>query len=268
MQPFRPFPKRNELAIATHRFEQNMQKVNFGNFWDLRDIMNGLPHIHFREGYTLDGCYVGDRSNASMKLYAYKMDSTDKYIPGKSGVHLNPEDMFRLKNLWAKVSGQKEADEDEIAAPVPFKDGQVIEGTISYEAFKTVPPVSDYLDVDFDEKSIWEAMLLLEEASNYLPHRWHGGYANGRLVVDGTSLIQSCNGHLSKEEWEPFLNDERISPKVEILSEDTAQVSYCRWGDWSGLTYTVLKAIRKGRTISFEEVSTDRLLEYDCGIRF
>lgn len=268
MQPFRPFSKRNELAIATHRFEQNMQKVNFYTFWDLRDIMNGLPHIHFREGYTLDGCYVGDRSNASMKLYAYKIDSTDKYIPGKAGIHLNPEDMFRLRGLWKKIEGEGGTEEDKIDPLVPYKDGQVIEGTISYEAFKTVPPVNDYLDIDFDEKSIWEAMLLLEEASNYLPHRWHGGYANGRLVVDGTSLIQSCNGHLSKEEWEPFLNDERISPKVEIISGDTAQVSYCRWGDWSGLTHTVLKATRIGRSISFEEVSTECLIEYDCGIRF
>lgn len=268
MQPFRPFARRNELAIATHRFEQNLQKVSFGAFWDLRDILTGLPHIHFREGYTLDGCYVGDRRNASMKLYAYKMDSTNRYIPGRLGIHLDPEDMFHLQNIWKKIGGKKESAEDKIAPPIPFKDGQVIEGTISYESFKTVPPMNDYLDIDFDEESIWEAMLLLEEASNYLPHRWHGGYANGRLIVDGTSLVQSCNGHLSKEEWEPFMNDERLSPKVEILSGDSAQINYCRWGNWSGLTYIVLNATRKGRSISFDVVSSERLIEYDCGIRF
>lgn len=268
MQPIRLFARKNELAIATHRFEQNMQKVDFVRFWDLRDVLNGLPHIHFREGYTLDGCYVGDSRNASMKLYAYKMDSLDKYTPGKFGVHLDPDDHILFRNLWRNLDGKKDDEKEKIADPVPFKDGQVIQGTISYAAFKTVPPLNEYLDIEFDEITIWEAMLLLEEASNYLPHRWHGGYASGRLIVDGSSLVQACNGHLSKAEWEPFLNDARLTPKVEILSGEAATVRYCRWGDWSGLTCTTLKATRQGRTLSFEEAGSERLIEYDCGIRF
>ena len=268
MQPIRQFAKRNELAIATHHFEQNMQKVDFGRFWDLRDILNGLPHIHFRDGYTLDGCYVGDRSNASFKLYAYKIDSTDNYIPGKVGVHLNPDDDLLFRGAFRRMMGKIKGEEETIPDPIPFKDGQVISGTISHAAFKTVPPLSDYLDIDFDEKTIWEAMLLLEEISNYLPHRWHGGYANGRLIVDGPSLVQSANGHISNKEWGPFVNDERIHPKVELVSEDTAFVHYCCWGNWSGLTYVILKATRKGRSVTFEEEKTERLIEYDCGMRF
>ena len=268
MQPLRPIAWRNELAISTHRFERNMQKVDLVHFWDLRDILNGLPHIKFREGYTLDGCYVGDRNNASMKLYAYKIDSTDKYRPGKEGVHLNPDDPFRARGLWKRLLGEKDAREDNTAPPIPFQDGQVICGTISYEAFKTVPPLNDYLDIDFNKVTVWEAMLLLEEVANYLPHRWHGGYANGRLIVDGSSLMQSCSGKISKEVWEPLIRDERIKPKVEILSDDSAFVHYCRWGDWSGLTYSVLRATRFDRSISFEDGHSERLIEYDCGIRF
>lgn len=266
MQPIQLISKRNELAIATHRFEQNMRKVDFGDSWDLRDVMNGLPDIQFREGYTLDGCYVGDLRNASMKLYAYRMDSTKEYVPGKNGgVHLNPKNLFG--NLYARiVSGKKNY--EEAVRPVPFKDGQVIVGTISFKAFETVPPLNNYLDVDFDEKSIWEAMLLLEEASNYLPHRWHGGYAKGRLIVDGASLVQACDGRLTKDIWEPIIQDERLYPKVEILSEKAALVHYCRWGNWSGLTYIVMKATRKGRSIYFEEDHTERLIEYDCGLRY
>lgn len=267
MQSIQIISKRNELAIATHRFELNTKKVDFSEFWDLRDILNGLPHIRFREGYTLDGCFVGDLRNASMKLYAYKKDSTDEYIPGKNGgLHLNPKVL--IGDLYSRiVTGKKNTVEDAVR-PVPFKDGQVISGTISDKAFRTVPPLNEYLEIDFDEKTIWEAMLLLEEASNYLPHRWHGGYAKGRLIVDGASLVQSCDGRLSNDIWRPIIQDERLYPKVEILSEKAALVHYCRWGNWSGLTYIVMKATRKGRSIYFEEDHTERLIEYDCGLRY
>lgn len=247
----------NPFAKATHRFERKMIETNFGTYWDLRDIMTALPHLKFKDGYTLDAYYAGDMDNANMKLYAYRMDSMDVYDPGSPGVHRNPKDRF--SGLFSKEKAPE---------PIPFRDGQVVTGTISYAASDTVPSIENYLDIDFTPQAIWEALLLIEEADNYLLHCWHGGYANGRLIVDRLSLIQSCHGHLSNKEYEPVLFGNRLMPGVCMQSDDEALIHYCRWGDWSGLNYITIKAIRNGRTLSFERMDTECLIEYDCGIRF
>lgn len=256
--------KRNPYAISLHRLEQKMKEVNLHTFWDLRDIMDALPHLGFKEGYMLDGCMVGDRRNATMKLYAYKQDSRDKYIPGKRGVHLNPEhDVydFECRYHWYQFKRK-------IKAPVPFRDGQVIEGTVSSAAFDTVPALDKYLVMDFTPEAIWEAVLLIKEARNYLAHRWHGSYSNGRLIVDSTSLIQSCTGKLEEEAIDTWLRYEHLYPSVKIIDDNHAVVNYCRWGDWRGLTNTTIDVVRSGKSICFEkEVITD-LVKYDCGIRF
>ena len=92
---FHQIERPNPYAAATHRFERKIIETDFRRFWDLRDIMTALPHIQFKDGYTLDAYYVGDRRNARMKLYAYLMDSTEDYNPGPVGVHQNPDNMLK-----------------------------------------------------------------------------------------------------------------------------------------------------------------------------
>jgi len=233
--------KRNPFAIATHRFEAKLNELDLFSYWDLREIMDSLPHLRFKEGYTLDGCRIGDKRDSIMRLYVYEQDSTDKYNPGPSG---------------------------EKPKPIPFKDGQVISGLISYEAFETVPPIEDYLDIDFTQESIWEAVLLIRESCNYLKHGWHGGYNNGRLVVDVSSLIQVATDKLVESSLERWIKDERIAPKVDMLDDNHAKVAYCHWSDWRGLDYIVLLVTRDGRSLKFKEISKETLEKYDCGIIF
>ena len=258
----------NDLAAATHRFERKINETDFREFWDLRGILEALPHIRLKDGYALDAYYVGDRSNAKMKLYAYVMDSTDEYCPGPEGIHQDPEDRFRRFD-WSRLLLNKKKDEEEtVPPPIPFKDGQVIVGTISYEAGETVPPLENYLDIDFTPEAVWEAVLLVIEAGSYLPHRWHGGYSRGLLVVDRQSLIRVCHERLDKSVWEPFLTDERIVPSVKMLSAEEAAVQYCHWSDWGGLSIKSIKVTRVGRSLEFKREKWETLIEYDCGLRF
>ncbi len=261
---FHQIERPNPYAAATHRFERKIIETDFRRFWDLRDIMTALPHIQFKDGYTLDAYYVGDRRNARMKLYAYLMDSTEDYNPGPVGVHQNPDNM--LKGIHWIGEGKRE--DDKIPEPTPFMDGQVINGTISFAASKTVPPLEDYLDIDFTGEAIWEAMLLIEESASYLPHRWHGGYSNGRLIVDQNGLMHSCLNRLKRAVWEPFLQDARLIPTVEMISEKEAMVHYCRWNDWGGLSSINILATRVNRSLRFDREKPVKLIDYDCGLRF
>ena len=265
---FHQIERPNPFAAATHRFERKIIETDFSRFWDLRDVMTALPHIRFRDGYTLDAYHAGDRRNSKMKLYAYLTDSTDDYRPGPVGVHQDPDNMLRGL-LWSRgLSGKGKVGEYKEPEPVPFKDGQVINGTISLAASKTVPPLEDYLDIDFTPEAVWEAMLLVEESGSYLPHRWHGGYSNGRLIVDQNALMHSCLYRLKRAVWEPFLRDARLIPSVEMVSDKEAMVHYCRWNDWSGLSSMNIRATRVNRSLRFDREEPVKLINYDCGLRF
>ena len=239
------------LAEAVHRFERRLEGFNFGDYWDLREIMEALPHVKMKEGYSLDGYYAGDWRNATMKMYACATDSLDEYDPAV------PE----VRTRWFDAAKRKAT-----PSPVPFRDGQVIVGTIPYSASKTVPPLEKYLDIDFTPEAIWEAMLLVVEACSYLPHRWHGSYARGVLVVDVESLAECCEGKVDRAIWSPFLEDSRLIPSVTMLSENEARIHYCRWGEWSGLYCIDILAARDGRSLAFGAPEQHALIEYDCGI--
>ena len=202
------------LIDAAQLFRTELENFNFNLYWDLREIMGALPHVRLKEGYTLDACMVGDLRNAQMSLYVYRKDSVNYYNPGED--HYNVEnDVFEGLEPNTFYGGCPGA-LYEVAAPIPFLDGQVIAGTISFPAFSTVPPISDYLDVEFTYQSIWEALLLIVEAKSYLPHRWHGSYANGILVVDSTSLVQSCGENVPPSVIGFMLSTVNLSPDIRI----------------------------------------------------
>ncbi len=256
--------KRNPLASEAHLFERIFKKFDFGEFDDLGRLMLAVPRIGMREGFVLDGYNSGDQRNAVMKLYARKIGTRDRYLP------VSAENMkfFSGKIIWRKLEGLVNGEKAEESRPLikPFKEGQFIHNTIPYEASKTVPPVLNYLEFQFTPGAIWEAVLLTEASRLYLKHVWHGCYNNGMLVVDNTSLTLACS--LFKVDYKPFIDDERIQPSVEMLSDSEAIVRYCFWNEWGGLRRVSLKLIRKRKGIQKEDLGTETLLKYDSGNRY
>ena len=256
--------KRNQFASAAHLFERIFKKCNFNEFDNLTPLMMAVPRIHMREGFELDGYNAGDSKNAEMKLYASKIGSTDRYLP------VSAEDMkhFNGKVIWRKMEGLFPNGKNVETRPAikAFREGQFIHNTIPHEASKTVPPVLNYLEFPFTPGAIWEAVLLTEASRLYLQHLWHGCYNNGMLVVDNTSLNLACSPF--KVEYKFLIDDDRIPPSVELLSDSEALVRYCFWNEWGGLRRVGLKLIRKKRGAVKEDLGTETILEYHSGNRY
>ena len=262
MEPKRT--KRNQFASAAHLFERVFNKFNFNDFDDLAHLMIAVPRIGMREGFVLDGYNSGDRRNAVMKLYARKIGTKDRYLP------VFPEAMKNIEedSLWELFMSKYYGDKKRTRKPGinRFREGQFIHNTIPYEASQTVPPVLDYLDFQFTPRAIWEAVLLTEASRLYLEHKWHGCYNNGMLVVDNTSLSLACSPF--KVNYKPFINDDRLQPSVDVLSDSEAIVRYCYWNEWGGLRRVSLKLIRKRRGFAKEDLGTETILEYHSGNRY
>jgi hypothetical protein len=256
--------KRNQFASYAHLFERVFKKCNFNDFDNLTPLMVAVPRIHMREGFELDGYNAGDRRNAVMKLYASKIGSTDRYLP------VSAEDMkhFNGKVIWRKLEGLFPNGKNVETRPAikAFKEGQFIHNTIPHEASRTVPPVLDYLEFPFTPGAVWEAVLLTEASRLYLKHVWHGCYNNGMLVVDNVSLRIACDS--CKVDGKAFINDDRIPPSVEMLSDKEAIVRYCYWNEWHGLQRASVKVVRKRKGYVKEHLGTETLIEYHSGKRY
>lgn len=264
MEPVRIVILSDSPIATTYRFEKAIRSINFAQTHDLQPIMDALPHLKLREGYILDHYQVGERRNSVCHFYVRKRDAQEKYDPP----YRELQDII-LARIASKDKPQPEEEirlDNEYRNPPAYKDDQYIEGTISHYASKTIPSIQDYVSCDFTPIAIWESLLLFEEAIRYLPHVWHGGYARGRLVVNSETLTQCAA--VAGREYVKFLDDKRIKPSIEILDESTARVQYCYWNNWRGLTLITTEAIREDKSIRFEDIEEQNLIEYDCGIMF
>lgn len=258
------------LAQVTLQFIAAIKATKFNTTIDLKCILKSLPDVRLRTGYTLGSYRIGDWLGNKVILYPFRKGAKSEYDPGE--IHRDIESFNKIGIFFDAKKGDPEAIRilEEREKPVlPFADGQYVNGCLSLEAQKTVPVLKDYLDVDFTPMSIWQSMLLLEEASNYLPNGWHGGYFNGTIILDEACFkheIRYCR--LERSQWEPFQTDDRLIPSVTMLSVTEALITFCRWNDWSGLTYKTYHAFRDGRTIRFDSQEPENLIKYDCGIRF
>ena len=261
----------NRFAQVLHNFEQKIRETDFDKAIFLQVILDTLPHIKLKDGYTL-GCYsVGDGIDSIMYFYPLRKDAVEEYGPDASKIDK------RGKRFWQKLFGLRKDDDlynEDWDSDKPFQDGQIIRGTLPFGC--RVPELKKYLDIDFTPDTIWESLLLLEESENYLKHGWHGCYRNGKIVVDNQSVIDvftNLNTGISstkieEADWKPFLDNERILPIVNLKSDTEAIVHYCHWSDWSGLDRFTVRAYKDGRSIRFERDNPVNLVEYDCGYVF
>lgn len=120
------------------------------------------------------------------------------------------------------------------------------------------------------EMSAWQ-IYLLTTASTVLPAFWHGDYEN-RQYVFSKSDISNLPGFyreniFSKVDVSNIADD--ILPEVELVG-NMAKVRCCYWNDWKGLVRETVSINFNDRTnirIN-EEIESEILYKYDCGIRF
>ena len=260
------------LTQTARQFIAAIKATKFADTIDLQNLLDTLPAVHLRPGYSLGWYREGEWMGTHVHLYPFRTGSKDEYDPGIHNRDIEHKSFLDIIHLFERAKkGDAEAAQiiEQREHPTPFRDGQFIRCSIMMGADDSVPKLKDYLDIDFTPESVWQSLLLLELSSNYLPHGWHGGYANGTIILEPDDLkkeIRYCR--LERSQWEPFLTDDRLIPSVTMLSDAEALITFCRWGDWSGLGYMTYHAFRDGRTIRFDRQDPVNLIKYDCGIRF
>ena len=272
MNNMQPQLKGAPLAQTARQFIATIKATKFTDTLDLQNLLDVLPAVHLRPDYSLGWYREGDMMGTHVHLYPFRTGSTWEYDPGIHNRDIDNKGYLDiLHDLREAEKGDEEAAQivHQRRNPTPFRDGQIIRCSIMMGADKSVPKLQDYLDIDFTLESVWQSLLLLELSSNYLPHGWHGGYANGTIILEPNDLkheVRYCR--LERSQWEPFLSDDRLIPSVTMLGDSIALITFCRWGDWSGLSYYTYHAYREGRTIRFDHQEPENLIKYDCGIRF
>ena len=267
--------KGDTLSLITRKFVSSVKTASIGldEKTDLNEILKSIPHVKLHEGYSLGAYRVGDMMGDHVVLYPFRTGSTDVYDPGEPNRDIEHKAFFDIDRYYDKAQkGDEEAKKtlELIHNPIPFRDGQVVRSSILWCADESIPQLKDYLDIDFTPESIWESLLLLVLSSNYLPHRWHGCYANGVIVLYYISLRKASEYSFSHGgiDWKPFKSDDRLLPSVKMIDESQATVNVCRWNSWRGLDRLTYNAFREGRTIRFEREDPDNIIKYNCGIHF
>ena len=266
-----PTLKGAPLAQTARQFIATIKATKFTDTLDLQNLLDVLPAVHLRPGYSLGWYREGDMMGTHVHLYPFRTGSTWEYDPGIHNRDIDNKGYLDiLHDLREAEKGDAQAAEIvyQRRNPTPFRDGQIIRCSLMMGADKSVPKLHDYLDIDFTPQSVWQSLLLLELSSNYLPHGWHGGYANGTIILDPDDLKRVIPNRIEHSQWQPFLTDDRLIPSVTMLSDTEARITVCRWGSWSGLNYMTYHAFRDGRTIRFDRQDPVNLIKYDCGIRF
>lgn len=296
------------LATITHIFEQNI-KMDYKDplkHRDLKHIMDALPHIKLKDGYSL-GCFRPSDKHSSgeyARLYPFRTGSKEVYKPKSRRIDKERLNSYRTSIEIKAKQGDgvakrilKIMDEDKL---IPFLDGQYIGKEIGYVASITVPRLNDYIEIDLTPESIWESMLLMEESISYLPHFWHAIYSKGVLLVDDKSFkevhgdpfydesldVKADDQPLRKydmTELESFCQNSKelmdflwegrtpncgVYPTVNIINEKEAVVSYCRWDCWNGILLKIAHAFIEGHSIHFKYEEPYTIFPYDCGICF
>lgn len=252
---------KNTFAVSAHLFERVVRKIDFDTFDDLQHLMIAFPHVRMREGFKLDAYMAGSKQNAVMKLYARALKTTSRYMPVDKEEMDSPSGSINWGHidLWGNSPDEKKE-------VIPFVEGQYIHNTIPSWASDTVPSVANYLELQFTPKAIWEAVMLVEASTLYLDHRWHGCYNNGMLVVDNVSLLIACLS--AGIDCGPLVDDNRLQPSVDIISDTEATVRYCYWNQWIGVVRNSYKVIRKEKGIALEDLGQDFILKYHSRKRY
>ncbi len=247
--------KTNKLSrIGTH-FVSTCRKVPFTEeetFFSLDGIIAALPHLKKKNGYVFEAFFPGNQGYG-----------------GETIPYARDKDVQRV-------------------------DGYAICSHLDDGRTDTLPGhrrVLDALVVPFTAEGIWEAVLV-REMWRFLPLWWHANYERQEFILnmgrlrkiahldeyispDGTVIPVPDGGqpYMYKNAGDvkrllSFQEDDSLLPEVQILGDDSAEISWSFWNDWHGLVKMTLTAIRRNDTVAFHRNKSRVLVAYNCGILY
>lgn len=123
--------------------------------------------------------------------------------------------------------------------------------------------LSNHITVENSELGAWHFYLLMG-SEYYLPLWDHANYMAKRFITSKRQMIVVKHKYSGSDDLQPHITFTKMSE-----SSSEALVSACYWSDWGGLIReTYLLTINDNHVTKFEEINSDCLLEYMCGIMF
>ena len=203
----------NIFSAKGCEFIKIVRGFNFKNFYDMSALTVSLTNIHIREGYVLDGFYATrGEDHQRMHTYICKENSEWKYEP--------------------------EFEND--VPTTPFQDGQHVDGWVDERILQAIPPMDDFIEMEFAPEAIWDRFLLSMVE--------HFG-ANTIETEDDLrvpiftlrDLARTKKLHLFRH-----ADDERLRPSVHMIGEDSAVISCAYWNEAIGLYSEKMAVMRDG----------------------
>lgn len=96
---------------------------------------------------------------------------------------------------------------------------------------------------------------------------WHAGYNDTKIVTSPNEVKEIIAGLSLSDELEAKAWQMELTPIVEFLDQHTASVSLVVFSNWGGFS-RVTEAISRHYPHTFGERNIQRLVPYECGIRF
>ena len=120
--------------------------------------------------------------------------------------------------------------------------------------------------------SAWQ-IYLLKTSNTVLPQFWHGLYNRRKYIFSNDQFknVKGVRGDklFNNVDVSGIIEQFNLLPEVEI-NNGVATVRCCYWNDWKGLVRetVTISFIQDGKFNIDEDVKTEILYAYDCGIRY
>lgn len=248
--------------IESHIKDYRLQKCD-----DVEWLLEPLSEISHPDNYVLDAYQISTRWETIYELYFHIKGATSIYVPFDNQL----KEPCRIQNEGNTISFDH-VDEEDLPKPKPFDKSMIIKEHIPPLASKAIPSIWDEMVVPFTTVGIWQAVLL-HQTLTLFPKGWHANYMKSIYVYSLEDMQTIIKQHkrdsygFDHEKLASYLNRDDIMPSVKI-DGDKAIAAYYYWNDWSGFCRRIIPVKKHGNTIKFGEFEREKLVEYDCGIRY
>lgn len=219
--------KANVYGKNGDEFLNAVHSFNFDNFENLTPLMNPLKALSVIDGYEIDGFLVGNIYGRSIKIYCCKKSSNKEY----------------------KVNEYENYD-----------DSMYISSVLSQEDATKIPEIWKYINFGHEKMAYWQ-IFLLHIAEYVMPRYWHCSYGSKTFIFKKSDLI-----NISEIDSSKILDDERLYPAVEIISEKVIRITYSYFNLWEGLILAETVMSIDNNIITFEDNTLETIIEYRSGI--
>lgn len=229
---------------------------------DIADVFKHFSELKLRDGYAIGAYCIVDFYGGCTHPYVHRSDAAIEYKPVENF------DNWNCRSSEYEMLGSKYRERPAVR---PYEDSMLIMKNLEYWMAKSIPDYQEYVKVPWNELGIWQAFLFWDYAPT-LELFWHGGYMVDYYVFSN-DVLEKLAGKPRYEEVSDSLMNMKDNPKLlphVRIDGDSAIISYAYWNNWAGLVISKVKCEKVGNGAKFSRMKdlNEKLVEYDCGIRF